>query len=130
MPPVRYTLYLDDRILPVPSRSAATAIRAAACLFTHLSVLMVDHDIVRFDVAVHDPLGVAEIERFEEFKHVIPHVEICEFGVERFEVGVLPSVTELNVDQSPTLTYSETMEGVLDCRQRSHVQAVDALGDL
>jgi hypothetical protein len=50
---------------------------------------VVDHDVVRLDVAVHDTLRVAEIECFEELVHIVPDIKVGEFGVERLELGVL-----------------------------------------
>lgn len=61
---------------------------------------MIYHDIVRLDIPVHDTLRVAEVERFEEFEDVEPHVEVGEFGVEGFEFGVL------NVSSCP-VTYQQ-----------------------
>lgn len=50
---------------------------------------MVNHDIVRLDVPVHDALGMTEIERFEQFKDVVSDVVVGKFGIERFKLGVL-----------------------------------------
>ena len=50
---------------------------------------MVDHHVVRFDVAVHDAFGVAEVEGFEELVDVEADVEVVEFGVEGAEVGIV-----------------------------------------
>ena len=55
----------------------------------HFSVLMVDHNVVRLDVAMHNALAVAEVESFEEFENVEADVEIVELGVEAAEVGVV-----------------------------------------
>jgi hypothetical protein len=44
---------------------------------------------MRLDVAVHDTLGMAEVEGFEQFKNVVSDVKVGEFGIEGFELGVL-----------------------------------------
>lgn len=50
---------------------------------------MVDHDVVRFHVAVHDAARVAKVEGLEEFKDVVPDVVVGQARVEDFEVGVV-----------------------------------------
>lgn len=50
---------------------------------------MVDHDIVWLDITVHDALGMAEVESLEKLKDVETDVEIGEFGVKGFKLGVL-----------------------------------------
>ena len=45
------------------------------------ATLVVDHDVVRLDVAVHDPSRVAEVERLEELEDVESDVVVCELGV-------------------------------------------------
>lgn len=44
---------------------------------------------MRLNISVHDTLGVAEVEGFEEFKDVVSDVKVCEFRVEDLEVGVV-----------------------------------------
>lgn len=56
---------------------------------THLALFVVNHDIVRLDVPVHDALGMAKVERFEQLKDIVSDVVVGEFGVERFEFGIL-----------------------------------------
>ena len=55
----------------------------------YLSVLMVDHNVMRFDVAVHDPLAVTKVQRLEQLKDVEPHIEVVELRVEAPKVGVV-----------------------------------------
>jgi hypothetical protein len=55
----------------------------------HLSPLVINHDIVRLDISVHDPTRVTKVEGFEELVDIVAHVEIGEFGVESLEVGVV-----------------------------------------
>jgi hypothetical protein len=33
---------------------------------SHLPVLMVDHNVMRLDISVHDALAVAEVQRLEK----------------------------------------------------------------
>ena len=54
---------------------------------SELALLVVDHHVVRLDVAVHDPSRVAEVESFEQLEDVEPDVVVAKFGVQDFEVG-------------------------------------------
>jgi hypothetical protein len=56
---------------------------------THLSLLVVNHNVVRLDITVHDALAMAEIQSFEQLEDVVPHVIVLELGVEAPEVGVV-----------------------------------------
>lgn len=56
---------------------------------TYLSVLMIDHNVMRFHISVHDALAVTEIKCLEEFEDVVSNIEIVEFGVEAAKVGVV-----------------------------------------
>lgn len=56
---------------------------------TDLPVLMVDHNVMRFHVAVHDALAVAVIQRFQELVDIVSHIDVVELGVEAAEVGVV-----------------------------------------
>ena len=55
----------------------------------YLPVLMIDHNVMRFYVSVHDALAVAVVERLEELIDVVAHIDIVELGVEAPEVGVV-----------------------------------------
>lgn len=50
---------------------------------------MINHDIVRLDIAMHDSPRVTEIERLEQFVDVVPDVVVGQARVEDFEVGVV-----------------------------------------
>lgn len=50
---------------------------------------MVDHNVVRLHIAVHDALAVAEIQSLQEFENVVSNIEVIEFGVEAAKVGVV-----------------------------------------
>jgi hypothetical protein len=50
---------------------------------------MVDHNVVRLDITVHDALAVAVVERLEELEDVISHIIVLEFRVQTPEVGVV-----------------------------------------
>lgn len=50
---------------------------------------MIDHNIVRFHIAVHDALAVTEIQSLEELENVIADIKVVEFGIEAAEVGVV-----------------------------------------
>ena len=54
-----------------------------------LALLVVDHHVVRLDVAVHDAVRVAELERLEQLENVVPDVEVGERRVQHLEVGVV-----------------------------------------
>lgn len=50
---------------------------------------MIDHNVMRFYVSVHDSLAVAVIECLEELVDVVSYVDVIELGVEASEVGVV-----------------------------------------
>jgi hypothetical protein len=55
----------------------------------YFSVLVVDHDVVRLDVSMHDALAVAKVERLQQLKDVVSHVEVVELGVQAPKVGIV-----------------------------------------
>ena len=54
-----------------------------------LSVFVIDHDVVRFDVPVHDPHAVAVVQSLEKLVQVVPDVVIRQGLVKLFEVRVV-----------------------------------------
>jgi hypothetical protein len=58
-------------------------------LISYFSVLMIDHNVMRFHVSVHDAFAVAEIQRLEKLEYVETDVEVVEFGVEASEIDVV-----------------------------------------
>ena len=50
---------------------------------------MIDHNVMRFHIAVHDALAVTEIERLEQLVDVVPDIDIHEFRVEAPEISVV-----------------------------------------
>lgn len=50
---------------------------------------MVDHNVMRFDVSVHNSFAVTKVQRLEQFKDIETNVEIVELGIETPEIGVV-----------------------------------------
>lgn len=50
---------------------------------------MIDHNVMRFHIAVHDSLAMTIVQSLEELEDVIPDIEVVELGVEAAEVGVV-----------------------------------------
>lgn len=55
----------------------------------YLPVLMIDHNVMRFDVSVHDAFAVAEVQGLEEFVDVKSNIEIVELGIEAPEIDIV-----------------------------------------
>ena len=53
------------------------------------SIFMINHDIVRFHVAVHDSHAVAVVERPQQLVKVAPYVVVGKCLVKLLEVGVV-----------------------------------------
>lgn len=55
----------------------------------YLSVLMVDHNVVRLDVSVHDAFTVAVVKRLQQLKDVVTNIDVVEFRVQAPEIGIV-----------------------------------------
>lgn len=55
----------------------------------YLSFLVINHDIVRLDISVHDAFAVAEVQGFEQLVYVVSHIVVLEFGIKTSKVGVV-----------------------------------------
>lgn len=75
----------------------------------HLPILMIDHNVVRFHIPVHNTLAVAKVKRFEELVDVVAHVIVAKLGIESAEVGVV----DILEDQGRSLTLPRTVGGQL-----------------
>ena len=64
---------------------------------TQFAVGVVDHDVVRLHVAVHDTLRVAVVESLEDLEHVVADVEVIEALVKLAEISIA-SVNKLSDD--------------------------------
>mmetsp|Transcript_30918 Transcript_30918/g.52835 ORF Transcript_30918/g.52835 Transcript_30918/m.52835 type:complete len:331 (+) Transcript_30918:505-1497(+) len=84
------------RSLEVPTRHAYVVLASGMVKFRQppidepqLSLLVIDHDIVRLHVPVHDSIGMTVIERLEQFEDVIPNIVVREGGVQYLEIGIV-----------------------------------------
>lgn len=55
----------------------------------YFSVLMVDHNVMRLYVPMHDSLAVAEVEALEQLVDVVSNIDVVELGVEAPEIGIV-----------------------------------------
>lgn len=53
-----------------------------------LAVGMVNHDVMRLHIPMHDTFRVAVIECLQDFEHVITNIEVIEALVKFAEVGI------------------------------------------
>ena len=56
---------------------------------SELSLVVVDHHVVRLDVSVHNSIGVAKVQSLQQFEDVIADVVVEQGGVQDFEVRVV-----------------------------------------
>ena len=75
---------------------------------SNLSVLMIDHNVMRLHIAVHNALAVTEVESLEELEDVVADVEVVEPGVEGAELGVVDVFEDER--RSLTLAVSHDVE--------------------
>lgn len=54
-----------------------------------LPLLVVNHHVVRLDVAVHHAVGMAVVQRLEQLEYVVPDVVVRQGRVQDLEVGVV-----------------------------------------
>lgn len=50
---------------------------------------MIDHNVMRLYVSVHDSLAVAKVQRLQQFVNVEPHIEVVELGIQAAEIDVV-----------------------------------------
>ena len=56
---------------------------------TYLPVLVVDHDVVRLDVAMHHSHAVGIVQRLQQFIEIVAYVIVRQGRVELLEVRVV-----------------------------------------
>lgn len=86
---------------------------------------MIDHNVVRFHIAVHNALAVTEIQSFQELENVVADIEVVELGVKAAEVGVV-DVFE-NKGRRLALYHFAIRNGIL-IRSLDLLQAVQYFG--
>ena len=62
-----------------------------------LAVSVVNHDVMRLDIAVHDSLRMAVIKGLQDFEHVITNIKVVEALVKFAEVSIT-SINKLSDD--------------------------------
>jgi hypothetical protein len=50
---------------------------------------MIDHNVMRLDITVHDSFAVAEVQGLEQLEDVVSYVVILELGVQTPEISVV-----------------------------------------
>ena len=87
--------------------------QSEACLL----VLMIDHNVMRLHIAVHNALAVTEVERLEQLIDVISNIDVVELGVEGSEVCVVDILENerrrLTLSRRGWLANKETAENIM-----------------
>lgn len=55
----------------------------------NLSFLVINHDVVRLDITMHDAFAVAEVQRFQQFVNIIPDIVVDKTRIKCPKVGVV-----------------------------------------
>jgi len=53
---------------------------------------MIDHNVVRLDITVHDTLAVTKVQGLQQLEDVVADIVICEAGVQSPEIRVVDSL--------------------------------------
>ena len=69
---------------------------------------MINHDVVRLHIPVHDPLAMAEVQSLKQLEDVVPDVEILELGIQAAEICVV----DIFENQRRSLALVERNQGV------------------
>ncbi len=90
---------------------------------TQLAVLVIDHNVVRLHISVHDAFRVAVVESLEDFEHVVANVKIVETLVKLAEISVA-CVHELSDNGrrlgqgiSDNIDHVDNVSSMLECLQ-------------
>jgi hypothetical protein len=83
--PLEVTRGNADVVLP----AGVIELRKAPVDEAELPLLVVDHHVVRLDVAVHHAVGVAVVQSLEQLEDVVPDVVVRQGRVQDLEVGVV-----------------------------------------
>lgn len=79
-----------------------------------LSFLVIDHDVVRLDIAMHHAVGMAVIQRLQQLVNVVSNVQVGQRGVQHLEIDVVDVL--------------EDQRGGLALRIPDHVEELDDVG--
>jgi hypothetical protein len=50
---------------------------------------VINHNIMRLNIAMHNPLAMAEVQCLQQFEDIVPYVKVDEAGVERPKIGII-----------------------------------------
>jgi len=90
---------------------------------TQLAVLVINHNVVRLHISVHDAFRVAVVESLQDFKHVVANVKIVETLIKLAEISVA-CVHELSDNSrrlgqgiSDNIDHVDNVSSMLECLQ-------------